>query len=278
MLSAAAHAQNLSDRFKAGMVTWEAALLKGDAAAVRKSLETLLQQESARINSSDYNEMHTVVGAYSLAARACVQEGSWEDALAYLQKASEAANANLANLGPEGAFAKLRKEHEAKLPEWRDLLAKQENRLKEMEGQPGLTVEQMKLRQQLRGSIEEVRNAITNSEKALKTIDATSETLRKEADQYAKSLADWQAFMAKEKAEMDQAGPLPKYVSEKMEQVKADDVRPRSERLAYGRRLLHLDPANPDCKRFVNGLLGIDDEQDVPKTKPSGKKGGKKKT
>lgn len=280
ILSTAAHArQNLTDRFKVAVVTWEAALLKGDATAVRKAVEALLQQEGARLNTSDFNEMHTMVGAYGLAARSCVQEGSWEDALVYLEKASAAANANLANLGPDSVFSKLRKEHEAKLPEWRDLLAKQEGQLKEMESQPGLNVEQMKLRQQMRSSISEIQNAISNSEKGLKTIDSTSETLQKEAAQYAKSLDEWQKFLAKEKADIDQAGPIQKYVSEKFIQVKADDVRPRLERLAYGRRLLRLDATNPDCKRFVNGLLGLDDESEAPRSKPIGKKSnGRKKS
>jgi len=45
-------------------------------------------------------------------------------------------------------------------------------------------------------------------------------------------------------------------VAEKLEQVKVDDARPRPERLAYARRLLRLDPSNPDCQRFVDALMG----------------------
>lgn len=58
------------------------------------------------------------------------------------------------------------------------------------------------------------------------------------------------------------------YVTEKLDQVKADDARPRPERLAYGRRLMRLDPANLECQRFVDGLMGKDEAAPRPPVKP----------
>ena len=62
-------------------------------------------------------------------------------------------------------------------------------------------------------------------------------------------------------------------MADKLLQVKADEARPRNERIAYGRRLLRLDPANKDCRRFVDGLLGLEEapESPAPKAAPAKK-------
>ena len=46
-----------------------------------------------------------------------------------------------------------------------------------------------------------------------------------------------------------------------------DDAKPVQERLTYARRLQTLDPANAECKRLVNSLLGKDEE---PAPQPRG--------
>ena len=60
-------------------------------------------------------------------------------------------------------------------------------------------------------------------------------------------------------------------MADKLFQVKADEARPRNERIAYGRRLMRLDPANKDCRRFVDSLLGLDEttESPAPKIAPT---------
>ena len=85
-------------------------------------------------------------------------------------------------------------------------------------------------------------------------------------------MSDWQTFLAAEKAEVTEAGGLTKYVAEKYEQVKADDARPKQDRLAYARRLQKLDPANKEIPRLVNGLLGKTEEQEPEKPKKKTKK------
>jgi hypothetical protein len=65
-------------------------------------------------------------------------------------------------------------------------------------------------------------------------------------------------------------------VAEKLEQVKADDARPRPERLAYARRLQKLDPANKDVTRLVNGLLGKEEDSEPVKPKKKKKAAAKK--
>jgi hypothetical protein len=246
--------QGLPDRFRENHAAWEESLEKGQGGTVRTATETLLQQEGAAVNPSDYNAMHAMVAVQNLAARACVLEGAWEDAIQHLEKASQTAADNVTNA--EATFAKLVVQHQEKLKLWRDETAQQEKRLQTLEGQSGLTSEQIRLRGQIRSFLDEHHKAIAQSEKSLREIDALLALLRKERDTYAGSLADWKSFLAKERSDLSRLGAVTAYVAEKLDQVKADDARPRTERLAYGRRLLRLDPSNRDCQRFVDGLEG----------------------
>jgi hypothetical protein len=232
----------------------------------------MLDREGAAANPSDYNEMHALVGLRNLLAQACVVEGTWEDAVEQLRKATATAELNAANAAQN--LGRMRQQHLDKLAEWKESQGKQELRLKELESQPGLTQAQMKSKDQLKSFLAEQRNAVVHSERALKSIDDVLAQLQVDKDTYSKSLAEWQGFLIKEKLEVAQSGSANKYVADKVEQVKADDARPRFERLSYGRRMLRLDPSNPDAKRFVNGLLGIEDVEDE---KPAPKKKAKKK-
>jgi len=274
-LSVSLGAQSLTDRFKEVRGPWELQLERGEAATVRKGVEALLGREGLTVNPSDYNDMHALVALRSLAARACVSEGSWEDAVTHFQKAQSAAEENLATAEP--FLAKTRMEHELKLKEFRDAIAKQAPRLKELDEAPGLTQDQMKTRQQLKIFMDEQQAAIAHSERALKDIEAILVRLRQAKETTTKAAADWQAFLTAEKAEVAEAGGMTRYVAEKVEQVKGDDARPRQDRLAYARRLQKLDPANKDVVRLVNGLLGKEEEQPAPAKPKKAKKAAPKK-
>jgi hypothetical protein len=251
-------AQSLTDRFKEVRGPWELQLERGDASGVRKGVEALLGREGLTVNPSDYNDMHALVALRGLAARACLSEGSWEEAVVHFQKAQSAAEENLATAEP--FLAKTRAEHELKLKECRDALAKQSPRLKELDEAPGLTKDQIKLRQQLKIFTDEQQAAITHSERAIKDIDSILERLRQTKETTARTTAGWQDFLAAEKTEIAEAGGLPQYVAGKLEQVKADDARPKQERLTYARRLQKLDSSNKDVARLVNALLGKEEE------------------
>ena len=198
--------QGLPDRFKENRAAWEENLDKGQGAPVRKATEDLLQQEGAAVNPSDYNAMHAMVAVRNLAAKACVVEGAWEDAITHLEKASQAATDNVATA--EGTFAKLVTQHQEKLKEWRDETAQQEKRLQALDAQAGLTADQIKLRGQIRGFLDEHRKAIAQSEKSLKEIDGLLVLLKKEQETYAASLAEWQGFLAKERADIARLGTI----------------------------------------------------------------------
>jgi tetratricopeptide (TPR) repeat protein len=264
-LAIPAVAQGLPDRFKEHRAAWEESLDKGMGAPVRKATEELLQQEGVAVNPSDYNAMHAMVAVRNLAARACVVEGAWEDAIAHLEKASQTASDNVATA--QGTFAKLVTQHQDKLKEWREETAQQEKRLQALDAQAGLSADQIKLKAQIHSFLDEHHKAIAQSEKSLKEIDALLTLLKKEQETYAASLTEWQGFLAKERADIARLGTVTAYVTEKLEQVKADDARPRPERLAYGRRLLRLDPSNLECQRFVDGLEGKDDAPQAPAKK-----------
>ncbi len=266
-------AQSLTDRFKEVRGPWEMQLERGEAGTVRKGVEALLGREGMAVNPSDYNDMHALVALRGLAARACLAEGSWEAAVVHFQKAKLAAEENLATAEP--FLAKTRLEHEARLKEFRETLAKQAPRMKELDEAPGLTQDQIKLRQQLKLSMDEQQAAIAHSERALADIDAILGRLRQAKDTTARTAEAWEAFLASEKAELAEAGGTAAYVAAKVEQVKADDTRPKQERLTYARRLEKLDPANKAVSRLVNALLGKDEAPEAPK--PRRKKSSAKK-
>lgn len=258
-------AQTLSDRFKESYKVWEMTLERGDGAVIRKSAEALLQKEGLTVSRSDYNEMRALVAVLDVTARACVLDGAWEDAVGYLQKASGTAAENITNTS--ATFLKIRKEHEEKLSDWKSTVTKLEEKLKGLDAQPGLSQELLKQRAQIKDVLDEHRNAIAHSEWAIKEIDGLLDRLKTDQENDTKSLAAWQEFLAKEKQDIDAAGSIPKYVADKLIQVKADESRPRNERLAYARRLMRLDPANKDCRRFIDGLLGLDGAPEAPAPK-----------
>lgn len=270
-LAASLGAQSLTDRFKEVRGPWEIQLDRGDATSVRRGVEALLGREGLTVNPSDYNDMHALTALRSMAARACVAEGSWEDAVVHLQKAQAAAEENLATAEP--LLAKTRAEHEVKVREFRDAMDKQSPRLRELDEAPGLNQDQMKLRQQLRIFMDEQKAALAHSERALKDIDGILDRLRQTKASTTKAAADWKAFLEREKAEIAEAGGTTRFVAGKVEQVKADDARPRQERLAYARRLQKLDPANKDVTRLLNGLMGKEEE---PAPKPAKKRKARK--
>ncbi len=252
-----AASQTLTDRLVTLRSFWEAALDKGDAASVRQSVEGLLQKDALAVNPSDYNEMHALTALRNFGARAAVLDGDWEAAVAMLQAAGKAAADNAARasstLGP------IRKQHDERLAQWKKEVGDEESRLKGLESQPGMTEGQLKTRQQLRAAVEERRKAIQHSESSLRTIDEILGRLSEDRMLFEKSAAEWNGFITKEKLEISQAGSVGKFVQDKLEQVKADDAKPRFDRLSYGRRLAKLDPSNVDCERFVNGLMGLED-------------------
>lgn len=268
-------AQTLSDRFRENYKVWEMTLERGDGAAVRKSAETLLQREGLAVSHSDYNEMRALVAVTDMAARACVLDGAWEDAIAHLQKASAVAAENTANTGT--TFSKIRKENEQKLAEWKEVVSKAEQRLKDLDSQPGLTQDLIKQKATIKDFLDEHNRAIAHSESSIREIDGLLDRLQKDQETYTKSLTSWQDFLAKEKQEIDQAGSPQKYVTDKLEQVKADEARPRNDRLSYGRRLIRLDPANKDCQKFIDTLLGVEAAPEAPTPKPAHSKKAKKK-
>jgi hypothetical protein len=267
-------AESFSERVSVARAGWEAQLERGYSAEVRRAVEAMLQKDAPGANPSDFNDLHALVSLRNIAARACVLEGAWEDAVKYLQEAAAMAGDNASST--QGLLSKVRKQHEDKMAEWRQGITEQERRMKDLEAQPGLTTEQLKLKQQLRAYVEERQAAMTHSERSIRTIDEILAQLKRDQAAYEQSAAQWQGFLGKEKLEAAAAGSVQAYVAQKVEQVKADDARPRFERLAYGRRLLRLDPQNRDVQRFVNGLMGIQDlAEEAPSASP--KRKGKKK-
>lgn len=269
-LTLPAFAQNLPEKFRDNRMAWEASLAKGDSAPVRKATEALLAQDGPAVNPSDYNAMHAMVATLSLAAQACVLEGAWEDAVAHLQKATQAATDNVT--AAEGTFGKIRQQHQDNLRLWRSEVAKLDQRLQAMDAQGGLTSDQIKTRTQIRAQLDEYNNGIAQGERSLAEIATLTDQLKKEQEVYTASQAEWQGFLAKEKTDIASKGSVQTYVAEKLEQVKGDDAKPLPERLAYARRLLHLDPANGDCRRLVNGLAGKDEEAPAPQPAPRKKR------
>ena len=269
--------QTLTDRLLTLRPQWEATLERGDATSVRQAVDGLLQKEAQSVNASDYNEMYALTSVRNFGARASVLDGDWEAAVTMLQAAGKSAADNaaraLATLGP------IQRQHEERLAQWKKEVADQEQRLKGLEAQVGMTEAQLKTRQQLKVALDERKKAIQHSEASLRTIEEILSRLGEDKLLFDKSAAEWNGFIAKEKLEIAQAGSVGKFVADKLEQVKSDDAKPRFDRLSYGRRLRRLDASNEDCQRFVNGLMGIEDPPEVQdKVKPNPPKKRRKKS
>lgn len=253
---------SLADRLKEGFRPWEALLAQGENATVLKTVEGILAREALAVNRSNYNDMHALVAFHGLAARACVGEGAWEEGLEHLRKAQAVAAENLGHA--ETLFAKLRADHEVGIKASEEAIARQEPRLKELEEAVGLVEGQIKLKQQLRTFVDEHRVAIAQSRQTLKDVDAIQALLLKDREDFSKDSVAWTAFLAQEKEDIASRGGAANFVAEKVAQVKADDARPKAERLAYTQRLKRLDPANTDVTRLLNALQGKDEEPEKP--------------
>jgi hypothetical protein len=269
-LAVPARAQVFADAFNGKRDGWESRLKRGDAAAVRQEIETFLTVQGANASPSNYGDQHAIVGARGLEARACVASGEWEAALANLQKASATAGENLS--ATEVSFAKLRADHAEKLTLWKGELGDAQAKLDQLNAAPGLTEDQMKLKGQLQTFVAEHQSSIQHSEDALKAMDGALVTLRQEKADYEASAAAWTAFIDKEKADITAAGSAMAYVSQKTEQVKADDAKSPEERLDYVERLLKLDPANAAALRLKSALQGKPLAEATPKRKAARKK------
>ena len=268
-LALPARAQVFAGTYNTKRDGWELGLKKGEAADVRQEIETFITVQGANASPSDYGDQHAIVAARGLEARACVASGDWEAAGDCLQKASGVATANLA--ATEADFAKKKAEHADKLTLWKGEMGDAQSKLDQLNGAPGLTDDQMKLKGQMQTYVAEHQASIQHSEDALKTMDSILVTLRQEKADYDKSAADWQAFLAKEKEDITAAGGASAYVNQKAAQVKADNMKPADERMAYAQRLLKLDPANPEARRLAAALEG------KPVVEPPAKKTGKRK-
>lgn len=255
-----ASAQGLPDLFKANRATWAASLEQGQGTQVRRAAEALIQQEGVSLNPADYNAMHAMVGILDLTAQACVVEGAWEDAVDYLQRATQTATQNTTTA--QGTFTNLVAEHQEKLKAWREETATQERRLQALAAQGTLTLSQKQEKEKIQNFLDEHRKAIAQSEKSLKEIDDLLALLKSEKEANATSLAKWQGVLATERDDIARFGTVTTYVAQKLQQVLSDPPPPR-DCLAYGRRLLKLDPSNPDCQRFVASLT----DKSTPKAK-----------
>lgn len=268
-----AFSQTLTDRLLTLRPQWEATLEKGDATSVRQAVDRLLQKEAQSVNTSDYNEMYALTSVRNFAARASVLDGDWEAAVVMLQAAGKLAAENATRA--HATLDPIQKQHEERLAQWKKEVVDQEQRLKGLEAQAGMTEAQLRTRQQLKVALDERGKAIQHSEASLRTIVEILSRLGEDKMLFDKSAAEWNGFIVKEKLEIVQAGSMGKFVADKLEQVKSDDAKPRFDRLSYGRRLRRLDPSNEDCQRFVNGLMGIEDPidaQDKVKPNPSKKR------
>lgn len=234
-------AQNLNESFKERRVTWEKRINKGDSGSVRKEIDGFIQREIASANPYDYNAMHSIVGAINLAARACVANGSWEDAIDYLKKAIRIATENFNNA--ETSLNKLLAIHNKKLKDWTSEVSKQENNMQDLESNDNLSIEQKENRERLQIFLDEHHKAIAQSEQSIKEIKDLLNVLKTEKESYEASLTDWQKFLTKERSEITKFGTVTEYVAEKLKQIKLDATKTDLERLAYEKRLLHLDPS-----------------------------------
>ncbi|MDR2696987.1 MAG: hypothetical protein LBB40_00750 [Holophagales bacterium] len=253
LINIPATAQSLLTQWKNVRPAWEASLDVGDGQKVRQAAEVLLRNPDIQIRQSNYNEMHAKVAVLGIAARGAVLEGDWPGAASLLEQAAETAQFNYA--ATSEILLELRRQHEAKILDWRELIQPQEEQLRWLKDQPGLRSEQIDQRAQIESFLAEHNNAVSNSEQSIKDIDEILYILKTEHETCAKSLIEWSDFLLKERTDIQELGSSEKYVTEKLAQVQGDGNRSSFERISYARRLLRLDPKNQSCQQFLNTLL-----------------------
>jgi len=253
LVNVPAAAQSLLSQWKNARAAWESSLDAGDGQKVRQTAEALLKNPNVQIRQSNYNEMHAKVAVLGIAARGAVLEGDWPGAVSLLEEAAETAQFNYA--AANETLSELRRQHEAKILEWKELIQPQEEQLRWLKDQPGLRSEQIDQRSQIESFLAEHNNAISNSEQSIKDIDEILYILKAEHETCARSLNEWKDFLQKERMDIQELGSLQKYVTEKLAQVKGDASRSSFERISYARRLSKLDPTNESCQQYLSSLL-----------------------
>lgn len=266
----------LSELFRDARTKWDQALEKGNGLSVRAETEALLSREALAVSRTDYNEMRVVLAVRDYAARSSVLEGDWEAAVEHLQQASVLSRENFQLT--EETFNRIRKEHEAKLSEWKTAIQKQEEVLKNLETQTGLTNAQMQYRTQIQAYLTEHRAAIAHSEWSLKEMEQLLAQLQKERDVYQNSHASWQQFLQREQQEITQAASLQGFVLAKLNQLKGGASL--FDRMSHAKRLQKLSPGNKDVEKAVSQMMGADGDLKAVSAKPKAvvkRKGSKRK-
>jgi len=262
-------AQGLAYYWNSIRPLWENSLEDGNGQKVRRDAEGLLNRPDVRINPSNYNDLHAKVAILGMAARGAVLDGDWPGAISLLSQASVTASTNYASASESLGY--IRRQHETKIAEWRDQIRASEEQVQRLKAMPGLNSDQIQDVMYLESSISEYAKALANSEQSITDIDAILHTLKDEVDTCAKSLNDWNGFLMKERVDIQGVDSIPRYVREKLAQIKEDTERSRFELISYTRRLLKLEPTNEACKQFLNTLLPPPAPPPAPPPKPKPK-------
>ncbi|MDR2561545.1 MAG: hypothetical protein LBC63_07225 [Holophagales bacterium] len=245
---------------------WEDNLEDGNGQKVRRDAESLLNRPDVQINPSNYNDLHAKVAILGMAARGAVLDGDWPAAISLLSQASTTATANYASASESLGY--IRRQHETKIAEWRGQIKVSEEQVQKLKAMPGLNSDQIQDVMYLESSISEYAKALANSEQSIADIDVILHTLKDEVDTCAKSLNDWNGFLMKERVDIQGVDSIPRYVREKLAQIKEDTARSRFELISYTRRLLKLEPTNEACKQFLSTLLPAPAPAPAPTPKP----------
>jgi hypothetical protein len=246
-------AQGLAYHWNSLRNSWESKLEAGEGQKVRQDAEGLLNRPDVQINPSNYNDLHAKVAILSMAARGAVLDGDWPGAVSLLSAASTTASANYASASE--SLGNLHRQHETKIGEWGEQIKTSEAQLRKLKEMPGLNSDQIQEVMYLETSIAEYAKALANSQQSIKDIDGILSTLKEEVDTCSNSLVEWNGFVMKERVDIQEMGSLPKYVTEKIAQIKADSSKSRFELISYTKRLLKLEPSNESCRQFLNTLL-----------------------
>ena len=262
-------AQGLAYYWNSIRPLWENSLEDGNGQKVRKDAEGLLNRPDVQINPSNYNDLHAKVAILGMAARGAVLDGDWPSAISLLSQASATALANYASASESLGY--IRKQHESKIAEWREQIKTSEEQIQRLKAMPGLNNDQIQDVMYLESSVSEYAKALANSQQSIADIDVILRTLKDEVDTCAKSLNDWNGFLMKERVDIQGVDSIPRYVREKLAQIKEDTERSRFELISYTRRLLKLEPTNEACKQFLSTLLPAPAPQPAPTPKPKPK-------
>lgn len=263
MLTVPVCAQNISEYFSQHRTIWEQSLINNSGIVVRKNIESFITREQYHISPTDYDSMHSMANIMGIAAKACIIDGNWEEAIGFLERAQRISKKNFSNA--EHTFSKLITQHNEKIKIWKEEITTQEDKVKSLYNTDQNYNRNKNVKERLNIYLKERYKAIKQSESSIKEINSLLVLLNKEKNDYELSVSNWQQIIQKERSEIHKFGTVANYVVYKLSQIKNSDYQSHFDKVSVLRRMVKLDPLNIEGQQMLTDCINIKNKHEPTK-------------